>query len=91
LLVDAPVDAGAALVPPRLNPPVVGVVEAGAADVGAKLNPAGLLAGVAAGVVLPMLNKEGFGAAGACVPEVAPRFIPPNGFAGAVLFASTVP
>lgn len=86
LLVGAPVDAGVALLPPRLNPPDAGVVEAGAPDVGAKLNPAGLLAGVAAGVVLPMLNKEGFGAAG--VPCVPPKVNPPNGFAGAVLFAS---
>jgi hypothetical protein len=84
----APEDAGA-LLPPRLNPPVTGVVDAGAPDVGAKLNPAGLLTGVAAGVVLPILNMEGFGAADVpCVPDVAPRFIPPNGFAVAVLFAS---
>jgi hypothetical protein len=66
----------------------VGVVEAGGPDVGAKLNPPGLLAGVAAGVVLPIPNK-GFDAAGIpCVPAVAPRLIPPNGFVVAGLFAS---
>jgi len=84
----APEDPGA-LLPPRLKPPVTGVVDAGAPDVGAKLNPAGLLAGVAAGVVLPILNKEGLGAADVpWVPEVVLRLIPPNGFAAVVLFAS---
>lgn len=80
---------------------VAGCVDAGV--VPPRLNVGGLLAGVAAGVVLPPPNKE-VGFAVACVPDVPDAAPPPNklepvvaGAAGVVdvvfasLFASLVP
>jgi hypothetical protein len=65
-------DAGAALLPPKLNEAMAGgCEEAEAAGVAPRLKPDGLLAGVEEGVALGALNNDGFGAACPCAPAVS--------------------